>query len=118
MLIEQALKEAIGSGTSASERIYPSLLPQDPVLPAITYARVGGANVASFDGQNATLNGRMQVDCWGETYAAAKALSKEVRDALEASTLSVVCENEIDFFERAPETHRVSLDFSCWHIES
>lgn len=120
MLIEQALKEAIGDQTSAGARVHPGLLDQGSDLPAVVFTRIAGAPVASADGQNELVNARFQVDCFAVTYAAAKTLANAIRSTLDATAggLKAVCEGEIDFYDDAPRTYRVSLDFSCWFTES
>jgi hypothetical protein len=48
-------------------RIYPLVLPKDPVFPAITYSFVGGSSQATNDTLG-TQRQRVEVNCWGNTY--------------------------------------------------
>lgn len=114
---DAAIQTHCGAGSAA--RIYPQELPKNPTLPAITYGQVGGAEVQSLGGSNALGNPQLQVDCWGETYAAARVLAKEVKRVLNAaSATGYVILNEFDAFEYRPRQWRATLDFSVWHTNS
>jgi len=99
-------------------RIYPLILPQDPTLPAITYARVTTSRIYSSEGYSNLDNAMIQVDCWASTYAGAKALGTAVLSAMDgSSTFSAVLIDERDMFEDDVEIYRVSMDFSTWNTE-
>lgn len=69
----------IGSGTAT--RLYPVVLPQNPTFPAITYQIISGPRDYTQDGPDGVVRFRVQCNCYGATYASAKAL----RDALESA---------------------------------
>lgn len=54
---------------------------RDP-LPAIVLNVISGAEGFHMNGRDGLFKGRVQVDCYGETYADAKALGRAVRDLL------------------------------------
>jgi len=107
----------------ATSGIWPALLPEHPILPAIAYQIVAATSVDSCDGTNALEMKRVQIDCHAKTYAGAKALSAAVKDCLlgylgilnDGSEISGVLPNgEYDRFEDAPAEFAVTLDFSIW----
>lgn len=63
-------------------RIYPLALPQKPTYPAITYQLVGTTPCNHSTGTCDVAWARVQVNCYAETYIAAKALNAAVRTAL------------------------------------
>jgi hypothetical protein len=80
------------STLSIGNRVYPRVLPKDAVLPAITYQvipAVGPLKVHSdvHDGTGPPgglfMRTRVQWDCWGDTYADAESLARELRHAIQ-----------------------------------
>lgn len=109
-----------------SSRVYPVLLPQRPVFPAITYQRISGASDMALTGATGLSHPRFQVDIWSATYAATQALADAVREALNnySGTVgsvaigSVVLQSERDQYESEPVAlYRVIMDFNIWHKE-
>ena len=97
-------------------RIYPVILPQDVTLPAISYSRVSGGQVNSFDGYSDLENPRIQIDVWGETYASVQALAALVHTVMDgATTFGALLESDMDFYEDDTLIYRVSMDFSVWN---
>lgn len=102
--------------TLVSTRIYPLVLPQDVVLPAITYTRISGGQVSSLDGYSGLENPRIQVDAWAASYSGVKDLAAKIVTAMNGSaTFSATILSDTDFFEDETKIYRVSLDFSAWH---
>ena len=104
-------------------RIYPVTLPQDPVLPCITYQVVAEPRVHALDGASAPMP-YVQIDCWAATYLAAGGLADVVSGVLDSfrgtlgGTLSVsACRQRSrrEVYEPETKEHRVSLDFSITH---
>lgn len=100
----------VGSGDDA--RIYPLLLPQAPVFPAITYQVISGPRDYTQDGADRVVTWRVQANCYGNDYAEAKAL----RDAFDKDISGLYnrafgsppvvvqgcfIDNERDFYEEA-----------------
>ena len=131
-MIEEAiighLLDTMGVSALVSNRVYPLSLPQGRTLPAMTVQRVSGAPLYADDGEAGLVNPRVQVDCWGATYAAAKlsaraavtALSAYVGDMGGVEVQYVLLEDERDMpresgANAAEYVFRVSLDFIVWH---
>ncbi len=109
------------------DRVTPLARTQGAALPAIVVQRIGNGPEYADDGEVGIESARVQIDCWAETYGAAKDLSGAVRDALSAladviqgstTFLYIVLEEERDLREpggNAPEyLFRVSMDFLVW----
>lgn len=125
-MIEEGLYAFLAAQLPAiGGRVYPDKLPQEPVLPAVTYRKVSGPRVHSHDGPSSLAHPRFQVSCWAATYAEAKDLSEDVRQALDGYTgamdgeqvQAVLLSNEIDFHHGEVMYYQVALDFVIWHRE-
>ena len=98
----------------AGARIYPMERPQGDQAPAVVYQRISTAPVKNIEGDSGLDSVRLQVSCWAERYADAKALAAAVRAALRASGLKSATEMEMD--DKDAETHefRVLTDYRIW----
>jgi hypothetical protein len=82
-----ALTTASAVTAICGARIYPLVLPKDSTLPAIDYKFVGGSNTPTFDSMGIQRY-RVEVNCWGNTYADAVNLRLAVVKALSGYTSS------------------------------
>lgn len=108
-------------GATPETRIFPTVLPQKPTLPAATYQRIAGAPVNSFDGLNPLDNGLYQVDVYAATKQASREAADAIRDAIDdAAGLGAVLLDVRSAYEAdtEPRLYRVSMDFSLWVDES
>jgi hypothetical protein len=105
------------AGLSAliSTRIYPLRMPQGGTFPAVVYTRVSGSRINNLDGEN-IQNPRFQVDCWAESYSAAKAVAAQVESAFAAASFTSVLIADRDDRDDTTEIYRVSMDFSVWSV--
>jgi hypothetical protein len=113
------------SGVAAivGTRVFPGSRPQGSALPAAVLNRISGGPLYADDGEVGLEQGRIQVDCWAETYTAAKTLARAVTAALSAfdSTVGtttfefIELENERDLRDggsyAASYPFRTALDF-------
>jgi len=110
------------------DRVFPVSLPQGARLPSVVVARVDGAPLLADDGPSGLSNPRLQIDCWGSSYASAKALARAVTSSLNAysgdmaglDVPHVELEAERDMpreggSNQSEYRYRVSLDFLVWH---
>ena len=118
MSLYTVVRGKLASGTIAAivgTRVYPSLLPQTPTYPALTYQRI--SNTAQ-NGSTALRQSRWQVNCWATTYIGAQALATVVKAAMEEWTdtdqapMVKMCQvvNEIDDYDDEVDVHRVIVD--------
>ena len=107
-------------------RIYPSHLPQNCTLPAISFTRISGAEQTTHSGPNGFAEQVFQIDCWAETPLAAETLGAAVSDLLNGYTgtvgttqiTNVELLNTTDMDDVAIGDYRTSLDFSFEFSES
>jgi hypothetical protein len=120
-LLYTRLSGYAGLSALADARIYPMLLPQGATLPALTYQRVSGVQSYSHQGDSGLATVRMQVDCWGATYASAKAVAAQVKAALSGYTSSAIgrCHlgAERDLYDPETGRYRVIIDFMVGYRE-
>jgi hypothetical protein len=96
-----------------ASRIYPLLLPTEVVLPAIDYSFVGGSSASTFD-TTGTQKYRVEVNCWGETYADSVTLRAAVVAALNCyvnGKTSIQFLQPTDFFDHELMQYRAMAEF-------
>lgn len=105
-------------------RIYPSILPQKPDLPAIVFESIGSNPVSRQDGKPTLEISRYQIDCYARTSRDAKILAQAVRDSLESyvgmmGTHKVQAVFVLDFgvgdFDDVPNDFRNISEYEIWH---
>lgn len=109
-------------------RVYPFSIPQGAPMPAITVFRITGGPEYADDGEIGLENPRVQIDCWGDTYTAAKALSvaacallSGLRDVtFGATTFRYIMIVDVrDLREGGANSeayrYRTSIDFTIWN---
>lgn len=109
-----ALTAIVGSRVDWSTR------PQGTALPAVTLHVVSGAEGYTLKSRDGLLKSRVQIDCWGVTYASAKTTSRAVITALSGARdggfRGMFHESTRDDREggtnEADRPFRVGLDFS------
>ena len=94
-------------------------------LPSITLQDVTAGRNYAHDGATGLGNPMVQIDCWANTYGAAKLIARAVRDEMETAAT----QGSIDFQESflvssrgtepddlggGTKVFRQSLDFSVW----
>lgn len=122
MNIEEALYAYLSSYANLTAivgtRIYPLILPQSPILPAITYSKVSGPRVNSKDGASGLAYPRFQFSCWAKSYGQAKQVAEQIRLALDTFPSGrAFIENEQDIYEPDTGIHHIPIDFIIWHTE-
>lgn len=92
-------------------------LGQGTALPRLALYNISGFDDVTLDGRSGWLNGRVQVDCYAATYAAAVGVAREVRGALSGYTGGSIWFAQLDAVrdmtdEAGGETiQRISLSF-------
>lgn len=116
-----------GVSGSIGSRVYAGRRPQGSDLPAITFHSVSGAPIYADDGEAGLHNSRIQCDCWGMDFAAARDLAdlliealSAVRDVTQGGTtfIYILVDNEQNLEEGGSNTSqylfRTSVDFEVW----
>jgi hypothetical protein len=104
-------------------RVYRVKMPDNPVLPCITFQTVSGAVVESFDGDSGLSMPVIQVDCWGRTAKAAQDLALLVRGALlgysgiyqDRRVQKVLEWNQFDLYDQETDIFHVSCSCRVWY---
>lgn len=107
-------------------RVYPLERPQNSKGPAITYQVISDPRSDHLKGPDGARPTRVQLDCWADTYAVAKAL---VRAAIAALRFPATVQGKRFGHARVEgprdlrETvaggktiHRQSVDLIIWHV--
>ncbi len=128
--MEQALVALMladaGITALVSTRIQWVFGPQASTSPYIVMSRVSGVRDYSYQGPTTFIESRVQIDCWGLTYASTKEVARACETKLSGyrgiqgttDFKGMFLENERDGFEddQTPTRHfRVSLDFMILH---
>lgn len=124
--IRTRLLATSGVTTLVSQRIYCGSRPQGGTLPDIIINRVSGAPVYTDDGESGLAEARIEIDCWGTTYGAAKNVARAVIASLSAffgtvgsTTFQyILLDAERDFREGGGNASeylfRTNMDFVIW----
>jgi hypothetical protein len=128
--VEAALYSIL-SGTAAvtaqvSTRIYPSFLPQDTALPALTYFRVSTIREEAMNIDPGRATARFQVSVWTTSAYSAGTIADVVRTALHrtigvyggVTITDLAIENEVATYDFDTEEHQVAMDFLIQHVET
>lgn len=109
------------------DRIYPSLLPQKPILPAIVYYNIGTNQVEKQNARSTLEVSRFQIDCYAREAREAKLLDKVVKNVLLLDSYQGVSfglfairavyglQLGIDDFDDVPDDFRVTSEYEIWH---
>jgi hypothetical protein len=124
--IRTRLLATAGVTALVSQRVYCGSRPQGGAVPDIVINRVSGAPIYTDDGEAGLTNVRIQVDCYGTTYAAAKGVARAVQVSLSdfigtagATTFqNIMLDSERDFREGGSNTSEylfsTQMDFIIW----
>ncbi len=116
MTVESQIFNALK--TLVSERVYPDVAPDQPVLPYITYQGVGGSAINFIDGDlPGKRNARIQVTIWASTRLEASALAEQAEDAMRTVTAlqTTVLGAAVSDYEEETKLYGSRQDFSVWY---
>ena len=127
MSFEEGLFEYLdnhaGLSMEVDSRIYPVLLPQKSILPAVTYTRLVTPLLHELDTTSVLPHPTFQFDCWAESYARAKDVAEQVyialdmyRGAMGAYTVEAsITESSRDSYDPATKLWHVMVDVEIWY---
>lgn len=107
-------------------RIYPLLLPDDCPLPAVSYHLISTVDSYTLDGPLSLVQVRLQIDCWGTSYADARAAAQVLKKLLNGYTgtlpngvavENIVRDGEQSGFDSGPRSYYVQTDWMIWFTE-
>jgi hypothetical protein len=101
------------------DHIYPVILPDDCVLPAITYIEISEVLAHAMGSDCSVATSRFQISCFAKTYTAAKTLSALVKLSLSryrtTGIQDTLLDGELDIFEPDVEVYHIPIDFIIYH---
>ena len=106
--------------------MYPSVLPQSPTLPAITYEQSGGERLSGLTADTGLAIGEYTITAWGATHASARAVAEQVRlalqryqnDAADPPVLDGILQEEQSGLERDTRNWRTQQWWDIWYREA
>jgi hypothetical protein len=120
LLADTAVAALVGTRVTWIDR------PQGATLPAVTLQIISPGRAYTHGGADGLADTRVQIDCWGASYASAKALARSVIPAVEPaltqgatkfsqSFLDASRDMPVEDLEGGVMVYRVSQDFIVWH---
>lgn len=111
--------------TSAANRVYPTLAPEDAPYPRIVYQQISAVRMHAMGQDGPLVRVRMQVSAWGKTYADTQTLAAEVRARLNrfrgivdgTQVQDVLLDNELDDYSPEAQARRVIQDYTLFTTE-
>lgn len=101
----------------AGRRLYPGVLPQGSVLPAVVYNVIDDLPLNTLQGSGGLRNVHLQLDVYDKSYLKAQEVGKAanaVLGSLAVDGQSSLRVNGRDLYEDDTELYRVSQDYSLW----
>lgn len=83
-MLAQLMYDRLVAACASASKVYPSRLPENPSLPALTFTQIGGGRAFTHQGDGGVHRTRWQVRAWADSYLTAKNLAKEVVSSLSA----------------------------------
>jgi hypothetical protein len=125
LLANSGVRALVGT-PPASQRMHWTQAPQGVAKPYATLTKVTGLRDTTLDGPSGFQEARVQIDCYGLTFASAKGLARAVEAVLSGLTVTTggiefqgcFLDAERDGYEAdaAPDKlFRTSLDFIIFH---
>jgi len=120
-ILYDLLRHDAAVSASLGDRIFPVRLPDEVILPAMTYLKASCIRYASHGGPSKLASSRFQLDCYSADYLEAKRLALAVVSALHGKKggdiQAAFNENETDSFSPDTGIYRVTADVLIWHRE-
>ena len=110
-MIEQELFALINDNvTSVAGRVYPKMMPQDCIYPAVVYSVVNDSDVETI-GCVVGSEVRFQIDIYGVSYSDVKTIKNEIKTALYGFTHKPYDLHSNDDYEPETKLYREMIDF-------
>lgn len=127
-MIEDAFYSLISNDSTITDivedRIYPSNLPDNPTLPALTYFNVGTFPLGQHGSPASLEKTRIQIDAYADTSRNAKLLIDTVRKAIESYRGTIgglridtilVLDHAMGDYADITEDYRRTTEVEIWH---
>jgi hypothetical protein len=126
LAIHARLTGAAGLVALVKDRVYPGVMPDSPVLPAVTYQQTGGASARGALADPPLKKGLFQLSCWAKTQLEALQVAKQVRLALDRARQvqaggvqidDCFAEAPVDSYDPDTKTYVVHTEFRLHYRE-
>ena len=117
MSLEEDVFSALTSGSPSALRAYPEVMPQQVVLPAVTYTIIAGSYDFDLQGTTGLSRKLVQIDSWSTTRSGAYSQMVEAQNLMLASTafqVTGVEETGAERYEPDTKLYRESREFVLW----
>lgn len=124
LAINGLLTQAPGLKALVAARIYPDVMPDSPVLPAVTYQRLSGSSERGSTSDPPLKSATYQVSAWAKSRADALAIAAQVRVALDRKRKLTVAgvqvddcfyQGDVDLFDFETRTYFTHLTFKIYY---
>ena len=94
---------------------WPGVAPEDAPRPRLTYSRIAGSDIPTYDGDGSGAGNRhFQVDAWADSAGDARRLSDTVRAALYAARIVGGITDNPDDYEKDTKLYLASFTVEVW----
>jgi len=126
------LTQYAGLVSLISTRVYNFKIPQDATLPCLVYQRISTPRVLTHDtsGSGSDLSSpRFQFDAWATTSSSVKAITDQVRAAMNGKSGTIgtagnavtiqgaLVDDEAPSYDPDTELFRSRSDYIIWHVD-
>jgi hypothetical protein len=132
--IEEALYSILSNDATllalTSTRIYPNILQQAVIMPAVTYQQISGQRDEVMTSPTGFVESRFQINGWSDTYSETRDVANAIRGALdgfsgtvssvEIEAIHLIDEGDIPAFPPGKDVvkrYGKRLDFTVWFKE-
>lgn len=114
--IRTLLLDSAAIAAEVGARVYPLILPQHPVMPAMTYRYQADRPDITFDGQGQLQEVQVELDCWGDDYDEAVDLADIVESTVKnysgtpagVEIQQIYIESTVPVYEKESEKYRIT----------
>lgn len=121
-----AITTQLGTRPAGDTGVYPVTIPEDPVLPAVSYKVIASIDSPTLDNPIGLTRTRFAIECWGTTYADAVNTRNIVTAALagyrgvvstpigDVAIQNILRVTNGDVFADVPRQYTARLDIYVW----
>jgi hypothetical protein len=102
-------------GMLVDDRVFPVRLPNDVLLPAITYQRVSEQRIRSHPHGTSLIGALFQFTCWDHSPEGARDVARAVLSSYEAALEFAVVENYGELFAAGQKIFQAIVDVRLWN---
>ena len=126
--IQQLVTASEAVSALIGARMYPLILPESPVFPAVTYQVISSIEEMTLNGPLGIFTARVQVEAWSGSYGETKAVMAAIRAVLDGFTGALpdgtavanlwLADSPADSFAPEPRLYSTRQDFKLIYSAS